>query len=225
MADLSAGIAQFMVDVGLLDTILPFMLIFTILFAILQKTKVFGTVEDKPKQNINAMVAFCVAFFFIASLVRVQILTAVVQKLALVIVAIICILLLTGLWGKEVSFMKYKWLLAVLFIVVLLIFATSLGWFNFDDLGIIGAWIFHPIVIMSVAFILAVYLITRPVKTAEEKAAEARAKAEKAEKPKPEKPKPGEKPKAPPEQAKPKFVREIPKEELYGGEDRSVWKE
>ncbi|MBU0461462.1 MAG: hypothetical protein KJ574_02640 [Nanoarchaeota archaeon] len=211
MATIAVGIAQFMVDVGLLDVILPFMFVFTIVFAMLQKTKVFGTYGKEPKRNINAMVAFIVAFFFIASLARVQILTSIVQKLALVVVAIICVLLLTGFWGKEVGFLKFKWVYALLFVVVLIIFATSLGWIDLGDLGVIGKWVFHPITAMAVAFILIFWLIIK----------EPGKKEKREERPKERREGKAERP----SEARPGLVKEIPGEELQGGEDRTLWKE
>ncbi|MBI5073475.1 hypothetical protein HZA99_06685, partial [Candidatus Woesearchaeota archaeon] len=42
---------------GLTDALLPFLLIFTILFAMLQKTKILGA----GKKNFNVMVSFIIA--------------------------------------------------------------------------------------------------------------------------------------------------------------------
>ena len=225
MASFSQTIAQFMVDVGFLDVILPFMLVFTILFAILQKIKVFGTYNGEPKRNVNAMVSFVVAFFFIASLARVEVLTSIVQKLALILVIAIALMLVTGLWGKEVGFLKYSWTYVILFIILLVIFGTSLKWFTLDDLGIIGTWIFHPITIMALAFILILWLIIK------EPSKKKAAKPSKPEVPKePGKPaekkdeEKGEKPEEP-EGPQPELVQEVPQEELYGGDNRVVWKE
>src|SRR3989344_2060049 len=53
-------------DFGFFDVILPFLLVFTVVFGILEKTKIFGTEGEKghPKKNIDAMVAFVIAIFF-----------------------------------------------------------------------------------------------------------------------------------------------------------------
>ena len=61
------GIIGFLEQIGIYDVILPFLLVFTIIFAILEKTKVLGTetIEGKryTKKNINAMVAFVISFY------------------------------------------------------------------------------------------------------------------------------------------------------------------
>ena len=41
---------QLLVDIGLLDVILPFLLVFTIIFATLQRTRVLGEEEGEPKR-------------------------------------------------------------------------------------------------------------------------------------------------------------------------------
>ena len=45
------GALEFFEDIGIYDVILPFLLIFTIVFAILEKTKVFGTEEIEGTKN------------------------------------------------------------------------------------------------------------------------------------------------------------------------------
>jgi len=73
MAEVSTfrSVIEFFGDIGIYDVILPFLLIFTIVFAILEKTRIFGTEkiegEEVTKKNINAMVAFVVGFLVVAS--------------------------------------------------------------------------------------------------------------------------------------------------------------
>ena len=60
------GVIEFFNRLGVYDIVLPFLLIFSIVFAILEKTKILGTeeVEGKKytKKSINAIVAFVVSF-------------------------------------------------------------------------------------------------------------------------------------------------------------------
>ena len=75
------GALEFFEDIGIYDVILPFLLIFTIVFAILEKTKVFGTEEIEgtkyTKKNLNAMASFVISFMVIASSQLVEIITKV----------------------------------------------------------------------------------------------------------------------------------------------------
>ena len=58
------GVLGFFVDIGIYDVVLPFLLVFTIVFAIFDKTKVLGTEvidgHKYPKKNLNAIVAFVI---------------------------------------------------------------------------------------------------------------------------------------------------------------------
>ena len=49
-------------QMGVLDVLLPFLLVFTIVFAVLQKTKILGTEkvgdEQKPKKNFKRSCTF-----------------------------------------------------------------------------------------------------------------------------------------------------------------------
>ena len=75
------GALEFFQDIGIYDVVLPFLLIFTIVYAIFEKTKVLGTEEISgvkfAKKNLNAMVAFVIAFMVVASSKLVEIITEV----------------------------------------------------------------------------------------------------------------------------------------------------
>jgi len=52
------GVVDFFGEIGLFDVVLPFLLVFTVVFAILEKTKVFGIEEIEGKKytrkNLNS---------------------------------------------------------------------------------------------------------------------------------------------------------------------------
>ena len=59
-------------QVGLYDVVLPFLLVFTLVFGVLEKSKILGTEkggdgEMYTRKNLNAMVAFISGFFVVAS--------------------------------------------------------------------------------------------------------------------------------------------------------------
>ena len=97
---------QFLRNFGCFSVVLPFLLIFTIVFGVLEKTKIFGTEkhkgEDVPRRNLNSVVAFCIAFFVVAATNVVNLLQVSLPMVALVLVVIIMFLLLFGsLMGAE----------------------------------------------------------------------------------------------------------------------------
>jgi len=124
---------------GVYDVILPFLLTFSIFFAILEKTKVLGTEKSEgpkggdttTKKNLNAMVAFCGAFFIIASSKMVAIIQESLANVVLLVLVIVSYLLLIGTFYKESEEVALeggwrKFMMVIIFIGIVLIFAHAI---------------------------------------------------------------------------------------------------
>lgn len=143
MAEESAfrGVIEFLGDLGIYDIILPFLLVFTIVFAILEKTKILGIEKiegkDYTKKNINAMVAFIVAFLVIASTQLVSVINQVMANVVLLLILGVCFLLLVGVFfgDKEFTLKDYpgwvKFFMFAMFIGIVLIFLHALDWLKY----------------------------------------------------------------------------------------------
>ena len=85
------GIIGFFDKVGIYDVVLPFILVFTIVYAILEKTKILGTEEIEgikyTRKNLNAMTAFVVAFLVVASSKLVAVVTDVSSQVVVLLLA------------------------------------------------------------------------------------------------------------------------------------------
>ena len=103
------GVLDFFMKLGIYDVILPFLLTFSIFFAILERTKVLGTEkaegpgggEQTTKKNLNAIVAFCAAFFIIASSKMVAIIQESLANIVLLVLILVSFLLLIGTFHSE----------------------------------------------------------------------------------------------------------------------------
>ena len=134
------NVIEFFNDFGLYDVILPFLLIFTITFAILDKTRVFGSdkIGDNtyPKKSINAVVAFVIAFFVVASAHLVEVITKVSSHVVILLMASVFFLTLVGSFMKETEegvFLPEGWqapFMIVMLIGIVLIFLNALGWLD-----------------------------------------------------------------------------------------------
>jgi hypothetical protein len=131
----------FLNQLGLYDVILPFLLVFTIVFAILEKTKIFGLGQDADgnettKKNLNAMFAFVSAFLVIASTKLVSVINEAVANIVLLLILAICFMLLVGSFhsGKEEFNLKdspwLKFFMFFMFIGIILIFLNALDWLS-----------------------------------------------------------------------------------------------
>ena len=182
---------EFLRDFGLFDVILPFLLVFTITYAVLEKTRILGTIKVLgsddviPNKNLNSMVSFVVALLVVATANIVRAINESLPNIILLLVASLSFLLLIGIFLKdEMDFpsqhkhWNYAFVI-IMFIGVILIFLNAI----YIDLAgqevsvleygidwIIKNWsgtIFGSIVVLIVV-VIAIMFITRGTKTEKE---------------------------------------------------------
>jgi len=167
---------QFLDRLGVYEVLLPFLLIFTLVFAILEKTQIFGTEEvnghKMAKKNLNSMFAFVTAFLVVASTRLVAAVNEAVANMTILLLLGFSFLLLTGVFhtgNKEHTLDKnYKGIFTVLmFVGILLIFLHAIKtkegtpWLYFAwnfivrnlDTGAIGALILTLIIIGIMGYV------------------------------------------------------------------------
>jgi hypothetical protein len=102
-------VAQFLVRLGVLDVVLPFILVFTLVLALLERTRVLGTEKGKPKRRLNAMVAFVLAFFSIVSLQEVIAIRAFGEVTSVAVIVVLVLLMTVGMLGASVPNKLLTW--------------------------------------------------------------------------------------------------------------------
>lgn len=129
---------EFLRDFGLFDVILPFLLVFTITFAVLEKTRILGTVkvhgteETIPNKNLNSMVSFVVALLVVATANIVRAINESLPNIVLLLVASISFLILIGVFVQgELNFASEhrswnRFFIIIMFIGVILIFLNAI---------------------------------------------------------------------------------------------------
>ncbi|MEM4282162.1 MAG: hypothetical protein QW559_02170 [Candidatus Woesearchaeota archaeon] len=109
-ATVLGNVIEFFNRIGIYDVVLPFLLVFTIVFAIFERTKVLGTEkidgEVVTKKNLNAMAAFVIAFFVVASGQVVETITKVSANMVVLLFLVIFFLMLVGTLYKEGEFVE-----------------------------------------------------------------------------------------------------------------------
>lgn len=139
---------QYLQAVGVADVLLPFLLIFTIAFAILQKTKVLGT--DKDVKRYNLIVALVMGMAVViphivwgtadnvniylsnGALDPVKLINNSLPSVSVVIVAILMVMLLLGIFGMEFTGTGKMngVILFFSFATVIYVFGTNAGFFG-----------------------------------------------------------------------------------------------
>lgn len=109
----------------------PFLLVFFIVFAILERTKLFG----EGKKQLNALTAFVIGLIFVTAVYPVLVVNNLILFLTVALVALFVVLLIWGfIFGDEKGFAlnkTLKWILAILAGVAFLaaIFWAT-GWYQ-----------------------------------------------------------------------------------------------
>lgn len=123
---------------GLLDVILPFILIFTLVFATFEKTKILND-DDHKNKKYSAVIAMVMAFAVVIPHVTgnyyygfdiVEIINRALPQVSLLLVAVLMTLLTLGLWtGKRADGSKGigKWFTLASGALVIIIFISSIG--------------------------------------------------------------------------------------------------
>jgi peptidoglycan/LPS O-acetylase OafA/YrhL len=148
-------------QIGLTDVILPFILVFTIVFAVLQKTRVLGVYPgDRPKANINAMIAVVIAFFVLIMVRTLKVITLFTQYATIILVAFIFLGILFALLGVRE---RHKNLLMFLALMLLaFVFLQALAWTGAADPGMINQFWMPILVVIAVIGIVGFWLKGRP---------------------------------------------------------------
>ncbi|MFH1276586.1 MAG: hypothetical protein ABIH82_05740 [Candidatus Woesearchaeota archaeon] len=98
-------LADLFVTFGVMDFLLPFMLVFTIIYAVLQKTHIMG-----EKKNFNVIMALVLGLMFVVPHIMgyyplgydpVLVLNSTLPSVALVAVAAMMLLILMGMFGTD----------------------------------------------------------------------------------------------------------------------------
>ncbi len=175
MTQLANSILDFEQWFSLSDFILPLLLVFIIVYAILQKTKILG----ESMKRLNVGVALIIALLFViphitgvypANFDPVEVLKTAIPQVSVVIVAVIMLLILIGVFGQDKVFLgaSLPGIVAIFSIgMIVIIFGGAAGWWDSS----INSWItatFGPNT-LSVAVMLLVFALVVGYITSDEK--------------------------------------------------------
>ncbi|MFQ5474276.1 MAG: hypothetical protein ACE5DM_00400 [Candidatus Nanoarchaeia archaeon] len=161
-------------SIGLYEVMLPFFLIFVLVFAVLQKSRILGDDPIKTKAY-NVVVALIIGAMVVVPHVLglypanadvVLIMNKALPNIALVLVAILAVFLIIGLFGGRAAWvgMFTGWVAIVAFILVVYIFGRAAGWFE----GSLPNWLWwlgdpdtQALLIVFAVFALVIWFITK----------------------------------------------------------------
>jgi len=157
-------------NMGVLDSLLPFILIFTILFAVLQKTKIIG----EGKRQFNTVIALIISLMVVIPHLTgryppgsdvVTIINTALPQVSLLVIVILAALLLIGVFAPGIMFggTGFGAFLALLSIgAVVYIFGNAAGWWrNVGFLRVLNDPDTQAVIVIVLVFGLIIWFITR----------------------------------------------------------------
>ena len=166
---LLGGVVEFLRNLGFYDVILPFLLVFSLMFAILDKTQVFGLEDGKPRKSINSVVAFVVALLVIGSTRLISVMNEAISNVAMLLIIITFIIVTISVFKTDGQYDLFQhaalkgWIIFVVTVIVILIFFQALGWniilWDFLRIHISDAWVATLLFLVGIA--VFIWLVTK----------------------------------------------------------------
>jgi hypothetical protein len=157
-------------NLGLTDALLPFLLIFTLLFAVLQKSKLLG----KDKRNFNIIVATTISLMTIIPHVTgsyppgkdvIELMNTVLPQISIIIVAVLMALLLIGVFGGSANWMGGSlsgWIAILAFGIIIYIFGAEANiWTNLPQKFSWWGTDTSSLVVIILVFAVIIWYITK----------------------------------------------------------------
>jgi len=150
-----------------IEVILPFLLVFTVIFAILQKTKILG---EESKQ-IDAIVGLVVGLIVVSFGYATDIITSLIPVLAISVVVVLAFMLIYGLAFKPGEFelpggvRGAIGVLAAIVVVVALLIATG-GWNYLIEVALYGegSGVMFSIIFIVIIAVVIFFVVKEPKK-------------------------------------------------------------
>ena len=168
MAQQFVEVFRMLESYGLTDALLPFLLIFTIMFAMLQKTRILG----EGRKDFNIVVSLIISLLVVIPHITgtyppgadiVEIMNKALPTISIVVIAILMTLLIIGLLGGEARWMggsMSAWIALIAFAGVVYIFGASAGWWEDFSIHLWGPDV-TALIIVILVFAIVIWLVTR----------------------------------------------------------------
>jgi hypothetical protein len=108
------NVIAFFDRLGVYDVVLPFLLVFTVVYGIMERSKVFGThggtegEEGSTKKNLNAMVAFVIGFLVVASSKMVEAVSRVSSQMVVLLLLGMFFIMTVGFFYSKEDWAKHE---------------------------------------------------------------------------------------------------------------------
>ncbi len=144
-------------QMGMFSYLLPFLLIFALVFGLLAKINIFGT-KEKPNRTIDAVISLAVSLMSLQFDFVPRFFSEVFPRLGVGLAVLLIAIILLGLFATQKTWMTYTFfgIAAVIFITVLVQSSGAIGWSTSGWLGRVywPDWIPLIVIIVLIAVVI-----------------------------------------------------------------------
>lgn len=176
VSDGFSSLASYFQAYGIMDFLLPFLLVFTIVYAVMQRTKILG-----DKKQFNVIIALVLGLLFVVPHIMgtyplgydpVEVMNNALPSISLVAIGAVMLLILMGIFGSRFTDQAIPWVAMVAIGFVGYIFGAALGlWTSPSDTFYWWTAEVTELLIIILVFGLVVWFITKEPKKEGEKSA------------------------------------------------------
>jgi hypothetical protein len=148
--------------------LLPFLLVFFIVFAILERTRLFG----EGKKQLNALTSFVIGLIFVGAVYPKLVVGNMILFLTVALICVFVVLLLWGfIFGDKEGFKLEKWMKWVLGIIVGIAFIWAILWATGWTAQVSSVFSGSSAIWTNIAFVVVIAIALALVLMAKEKKA------------------------------------------------------
>ncbi len=152
-------------QMGFFSYILPFLLIFALIFGLLVKINIFGT-KDKPNRTVDAIIALAVSLMSLQFDFVPRFFAEVFPRLGVGLAILLIAIVLLGLFTTQRTWMTYTFfgIAAIIFVVVVVQSSGAIGWSTPGWLSRIywPNWIPLIVIIVLIAVVIGASVPKKP---------------------------------------------------------------
>ena len=147
---------------GLVDVFLPFLLVFTIVYAVLEKVKILG--DDK--RNLNIVVAIVLGLSVVIPHITnsfpidfdpVDIINGALPAVSILVIAIIMLMILIGVFAHDKIFLGLTmpgWIGFFSILAIIFIFGASAGWWGGSTFGSLSSFFGEDVIEIFIVIVI-----------------------------------------------------------------------
>jgi hypothetical protein len=125
---------QYLEDFGFFEVVLPFLLVFSITFALLEKIGLFARQGTQSNKGVNIIVSFIAAFLFVRNITLIEFVQNLVPATSMILLVALMFIMVAGIFTSSGNWTGA--VLSIAMVVAIIALIWSMVYYADTDLGV-----------------------------------------------------------------------------------------